>query len=227
MDELLKVLRDLVALEADGKHADESAVEVWERARAMLATAPPAAVPAVTDAMVEALRDIEMAACYGTEEDPDAGPSMLRTIGEIARKALAEIDSAHAKPESSTRPSALAQEDYAEPVAFDVLLREAEAEVRGKSVWKRYIDGTPLSNDVPVWMAVFAQQHARQAALAQEAEPVVHGTTLWLWKHGEHYLAFRHLYPCFTPGGDPQTLGEPVGWAEFRESHDRAGKGGY
>lgn len=64
-------------------------------------------------------------------------------------------------------------------------------------------------------------------ALAQEAEPVVHGTTLWLWKHGEHYLAFRHLYPCFTPGGDPQTLGEPVGWAEFRESHDRAGKGGY
>lgn len=37
MDELLKVLRDLVALEADGKHADESAVEVWERARATLA----------------------------------------------------------------------------------------------------------------------------------------------------------------------------------------------
>ncbi len=37
MDELPKVLRDLVALEADGKHADESAVEVWERARAVLA----------------------------------------------------------------------------------------------------------------------------------------------------------------------------------------------
>lgn len=41
MDELLKVLRDLVALEADGKHADESAVEVWERARATLAADAP------------------------------------------------------------------------------------------------------------------------------------------------------------------------------------------
>ncbi len=65
----------------------------------------PAAVP-VTDAMVEALRDIEMAACYGTEEDPDAGPSMLRTIGEIARKALAEIDSAQTESKSRTPPAA-------------------------------------------------------------------------------------------------------------------------
>lgn len=48
-----------------------------------------------------------------------------------------------------------------EPVAFDALLREAEAIVREKPVWRRYIDGTPLANDVPVWMAVFALEAAR------------------------------------------------------------------
>ena len=78
--------------------------KLWD---AMLAAAPEVpAAPAVTDAMVEALRGIEMAACYGTEEDPDAGPSMLRTIGEIARKALAEIDSAQTESKSRTPPAA-------------------------------------------------------------------------------------------------------------------------
>jgi hypothetical protein len=31
---------------------------------------------------------------------------------------------------------------------------------------------------------------------------------LWLWKNGDHYLAFDNAYPCH-PGGDPITLGEP------------------
>ena len=35
-DALLSVLRELVQLEADGKHANESAIEVWERARAAI-----------------------------------------------------------------------------------------------------------------------------------------------------------------------------------------------
>jgi hypothetical protein len=55
----------------------------------------------------------------------------------------------------------------------------------------------------------------------QDAAPG-HGEKLWLWKNGDHFLAFRHLYPCFTPGGDPMTLGEPVGYAVFKESHDRS-----
>jgi len=46
---------------------------------------------------------------------------------------------------------------------FTALLKEAEAEVVAKLVYKRFIDGTPLSNDVPVWMAVFAEHHARFA----------------------------------------------------------------
>lgn len=44
---------------------------------------------------------------------------------------------------------------------------------------------------------------------------------LWLWRNGDHYLAFEHLYPCYSPGGDPMTLGEPAAVAFFRGSHDR------
>jgi|SRR5689334_7652109 len=48
------------------------------------------------------------------------------------------------------------------------------------------------------------------------------GYKLWLWKNGDHFLAFTNPYPCFTPGGDPMTLGEPAGVAVFRESHERS-----
>lgn len=47
---------------------------------------------------------------------------------------------------------------------------------------------------------------------------------LWMWQNGDHFLAFRHLYPCFSPGGDPMTLGEPFGRAIFKHSHNRQGK---
>ena len=45
---------------------------------------------------------------------------------------------------------------------------------------------------------------------------------LWLWKNGDHMLAYRHLYPCY-PGGDPMVLGEPVAKAYLRQSFDRGG----
>lgn len=50
------------------------------------------------------------------------------------------------------------------------------------------------------------------------------GEQLWLWQNGDHFLAFRHLYPCYSPGGDPMTLGEPFGRAIFKHSHNREGK---
>ena len=50
--------------------------------------------------------------------------------------------------------------------SFHDLLREAENIVQNKAVWKRFIDGTPLSNDVPIWMVAFAQETARAYALA-------------------------------------------------------------
>jgi len=43
------------------------------------------------------------------------------------------------------------------------------------------------------------------------------GKKLWLWKHGDYYLAFDNPYPCY-PGGDPLTLGEPIGVAFLRPS---------
>jgi hypothetical protein len=45
------------------------------------------------------------------------------------------------------------------------LLKDAAVIVRDKLLWKRFIDGTPLSNDLPFWMADFAA-----AAVAQERE---------------------------------------------------------
>jgi hypothetical protein len=59
-----------------------------------------------------------------------------------------------------------------EPVAWVDLLKKAEEVVRSKPLWKKYIDGTPLANDIAVWMANFAQEHttppAAQPAPVQE-----------------------------------------------------------
>ena len=58
---------------------------------------------------------------------------------------------------------ALAQPEQ-EPVVWTDLLKKADEIVRGKTVWKRFIDGTPLANDIAVWMADFVQQHTSQPA---------------------------------------------------------------
>jgi len=55
-----------------------------------------------------------------------------------------------------------------EPVVWFDLLKQAEEVVRSKPLWKKYIDGTPLANDIAVWMASFAQEHITPPA----AQPV-------------------------------------------------------
>jgi hypothetical protein len=50
------------------------------------------------------------------------------------------------------------------------------------------------------------------------------GKKLWLWKNGDHYLAFDNAYPCY-PGGDPMTLGEPAAIAFLHSSIDRTPDG--
>ena len=52
------------------------------------------------------------------------------------------------------------------------------------------------------------------------SEPV----KLWLWRNGDHYLAYDNPMPCYPDGGDPLVLGEPAavaflmpstyGWAD-------------
>ena len=46
-----------------------------------------------------------------------------------------------------------------EHVEWDDLLKDAQQIVKDKFLYKRFIDGTPLSNDIPCWMADFAQQY--------------------------------------------------------------------
>lgn len=67
--------------------------------------------------------------------------------------------------------------------------------------------------------ALQSKLYAAPKALA----PLTDEQELWLWQNGDHMLAFKHLYPCFTEGGDPMTLGEPVARAIFKTSHDRSG----
>jgi len=54
---------------------------------------------------------------------------------------------------------ALAKQEQGEPVAWVDFLKDAEQIVKDKFLYKRFIDGTPLANDIPCWMADFAQQY--------------------------------------------------------------------
>jgi len=49
-----------------------------------------------------------------------------------------------------------------EGVGLADFMREAQTIVESKFLWKRFIDGTPLSNDIGVWMAEFARDHLDQ-----------------------------------------------------------------
>jgi hypothetical protein len=47
-----------------------------------------------------------------------------------------------------------------EPVAWGELFKKAEEFVDSKPVYKKFADGTPLLNDIPVWLADFAENYA-------------------------------------------------------------------
>jgi hypothetical protein len=118
-----------------------------------------------------------------------------------------------------------------EPVAWVDLLKQAEEVVRSKSLWKKYIDGTPLANDIAVWMASFAQEHTTPPA-AQPA-PTVQEPSVWtatrLWNR-------RGLWTCpadierdllegyaTPPPAQPAPVQEPVAWM-FEDDEDNGHK---
>jgi hypothetical protein len=70
--------------------------------------------------------------------------------------------------------------------------------------------------------AVMERAEKAEAELAACRED---GTPLYLWKNGDHYLAFTHEYPCFEDG-DPMTFGEPAARAIFKASHNGRRKEG-
>lgn len=67
---------------------------------------------------------------------------------------------------------AAAPQPDVQPVAWVDLLKEADQIVKNKPTWKRFIDGTPLSNDIAVWMADFAQEYASPPPAADVQELV-------------------------------------------------------
>ena len=42
---------------------------------------------------------------------------------------------------------------------------------------------------------------------------------LWIWRNGDHFLAYAHEFPCL-PCGDPCTIGQPAGYAILKPSVD-------
>jgi hypothetical protein len=56
---------------------------------------------------------------------------------------------------------AIAELESQEPVAWADLQKEAQQIVKSKVLWEKFIDGTPLANDIACWMADFALQHTR------------------------------------------------------------------
>lgn len=52
------------------------------------------------------------------------------------------------------------------------LLREADAQVKASTLFDKFIDGTPLENDIAVWMGEFAKKHldVELAALRADRE---------------------------------------------------------
>ena len=62
---------------------------------------------------------------------------------------------------------AIADAEQAQPVAWQDLLLEAQRIVESKPTWNRFIDGTPLANDIAGWMCDFAQQYAHSSQRTQ------------------------------------------------------------
>jgi len=83
---------------------------------------------------------------------------------EDRAKLAAALLLAHGEP-----PPVDPQPDYVE------LLKQAKAHVRASVLWKRFIEHTPLENDIAVWMADFASERASPASSApagQEHPPI-------------------------------------------------------
>ena len=102
------------------------------------------------EAMKQALEALELALrSHGVMLLSDPPQDAWKTYGVEgnARQAIASLRQAIAELESQ------------EPVAWADLQKEAQQIVKSKVLWEKFIDGTPLANDIACWMADFALQH--------------------------------------------------------------------
>ena len=81
---------------------------------------------------------------------------------------------------------------------FIQLLKEADEIVKSKPTYKRFIDGTPLSNDIAVWMAEFAMEQHDTSTLDE------------LRKDAERYRWLRDKHGVWFPPANDWFGGEDV-----------------
>lgn len=119
-----------------------------------------------------AMETIESILMLTSSLTPPAQPAPASWTEMVTANLVREGIGKHKARELAEHFYGLAQPSPVQPVAWVDLLKQAEEVVRSKSLWKKYIDGTPLANDIAVWMASFAQEHttpqAAQPAPAQE-----------------------------------------------------------
>ena len=110
-----------------------------------------------SDLLIARVRALLHLLRFAKIETPSAGDSLL------AIQAMNDIGVMLDAKESAP----VAQEPMPRASLID-LMRDAENIVRQKHVWKKFINGTPLNNDIPVWMAEFALQLLDSAPPAAE-----------------------------------------------------------
>ncbi len=108
-----------------------------------------------------------------------------------------------------------------EPVAWVDLLKQAEEVVRSKSLWKKYIDGTPLANDIAVWMASFAQEHTNPPSASTQDIPDLIAGALGV-SRGTAYDMMREALKDVEPVATVQSLhvdGKDIGVQAHLHQH--------
>lgn len=85
----------------------------------------------------------------------------ISTIGYYASVCGEDDQDTPAKQTIEALKAELAKHEPEQAALNWVNLQNAAAEiVRNKLIWKRFIDGTPLANDIACWMADFALEYA-------------------------------------------------------------------
>lgn len=92
---------------------------------------------------------------YGSKEQLNIQHEAIMAL----YKTLAQPEHPLDKKADNARELGLDYEPEQEPVTWLTLIQEAQAIVEGKYLFKRFIDGTPLSNDIAVWMTEFALKY--------------------------------------------------------------------
>ena len=106
---------------------------------------------------------------------------------------------------------AIAELESQEPVAWIALQKEAQQIVKSKVLWKKFIDGTPLVNDIACWMVDFALQHTHPPQRTEERN--------FCPRCGKRLGGVDDIHTCTPPQGiyytAPQrseSSGKPSAW---------------